>query len=71
MVYLLGFVSLIGVIYIIWAGFNILIGNGDEKKLDNAKKTVLYVTLGMILMWLAYSIVQLIMHTLNKTAYHE
>lgn len=70
-IYLLTFVSLIAVIYIIWAGFNVMIGNGDEKKLEDAKKTILYVALGMIMMWLAYSLVNFMMTFLNKTAHVE
>lgn len=68
----MGFVSLIGVIYIIYSGFRILISGGDEESLKNAKQTILYITLGMILMWLAYSIVGWIMGLINgKTAYNE
>lgn len=56
-----------------------MIGNGDEKKLEDAKKTILYVALGMIMMWLAYSLVNFMMtfldkaatETSEKTTYHE
>ncbi|MCP4523388.1 MAG: TrbC/VirB2 family protein [Candidatus Gracilibacteria bacterium] len=59
-VYLLGFVALIAVLYIIYAGFNILIGNGEEEKLSQSKKTILYVVLGMLIIFLAYPIVKFI-----------
>lgn len=52
------FISIIAVLYIIYAGFQILIGAGDEEKMKKAKNIVLYVTLGIILMWLSYSIVK-------------
>ncbi len=56
-VYLLWFVTLIAVIYIIYAGFQILIGGGDEEKMKKAKNIILYVIVGIILIWLSYSIV--------------
>lgn len=67
----MGFVSLIAVIYIIWAGFNVLTGNGDDKKLEDAKKTILYVIIGMIMIWLAYPIVKWALELLDETAYHN
>lgn len=54
--YVLTFVSLIAVIYVIYAGFRILIGNGDEEQLKKSKMTILYVVLGIALMWLAWGI---------------
>lgn len=45
---------------------------GDEESLKNAKQTILYIALGMFLMWLAYPIIQWIMGLINgKTAYSE
>lgn len=44
-------------IYIIWTGFRILTSNGDDSSLKDAKKTILYVMIGIIVMWLAYPIV--------------
>ncbi len=58
--YLLSFVSLLAILYIIYAGFNILTGNGDEEKLKNSKTTVIYVILGIALMWLAWPITRFI-----------
>ena len=58
--YLLSFVSLLAILYIIYAGFNILTGNGDEEKLKSSKTTVIYVILGIALMWLAWPITRFI-----------
>lgn len=63
-VYLLWFVSLIAVIYIIYSGFQILIWSGDEEKLKNSKKIILYVILWIILMWLAWPITNFIFDVL-------
>lgn len=60
--YFLWFVSVVAVIYIIWAWFNVLTGNWDEEKLKSARRTIVFVALGIIIMWLAYAIVRFIMN---------
>lgn len=55
--YLLTFISIAAVIYIIYAGFRILVWNGDEEQLKKSKQTILYVIIGIVLIWLAWSIV--------------
>ena len=62
--YLLTFISIIAVIYIIYAGFMILIGNGDEEKVKKSKSTIIYVVVGIILIWLAWPITKLILNIL-------
>lgn len=64
-IYLLTFVSIIAVIYIIYAGFNILIWNGDEEKLKKSKSTIIYVALGIVLIWLAWPITAFFLKILN------
>jgi len=64
-IYLLTFVSIIAVIYIIYAGFQILIWWGDEEKMKSSKQTIIYVIIGMILMWLAWPITQFILSVLS------
>lgn len=64
-VYLLTFISIIAVIYIIYAGFNILIGNGDEEKLKKSKTTIIYVAIGIVLIWLAWPITNFFLNILN------
>lgn len=54
----MSFISIIGVLYIIYAGFQVMIGAGDEEKMKKAKNIILYVVIGIIIMWLAYSIVK-------------
>ncbi len=55
--YILTFVSLIGVIYIIYAGAQLMLGAGDEEKLKKTRQIILYVILGIIVIWLAFPIV--------------
>lgn len=66
--YILGFISLVAVIYIIYAGFMILIWAWDEEKLKKSKQTILYVIIWIVLIWLAYSIVAFVMDMLNASA---
>lgn len=58
--YLLMFLGIVGVLYIIYAGFNVLTAGGDDDKLKKAKSTILHVTIGLLLIFLAYSIVQFV-----------
>lgn len=57
--YFLAFVSLIAVIYIIYAGFQLMIGAGDEEKMKKTKNIIIYVVVGIIIIWLAFGIVKL------------
>ncbi len=53
----LSFVTLVAVIYVIYAGFQVLVGGSDDKAIGKAKSTIINVVLGIIIMWLAYAIV--------------
>lgn len=55
--YLLGFLALVGVIYILYAGFNVLTAGGNEDKVKKSKSTIFHVMIGLLLIFLAYSIV--------------
>jgi len=63
--YLLTFLALISVIYIMYAGFNILIWNGDEEKLKKSRQTIIYVLLWLIVIFLAWPITLFILNILN------
>lgn len=65
LIYLLWFLSLIAIIYIIYAWFMILIWAWDEEKLKKSKTTILYVVIWMVLIWLAYPITLFIINVLN------
>jgi hypothetical protein len=54
----MGFVSLIAVLYIIYAGFQLMTGAGDEEKMKKTRSIITYVILGILIMWLAYPIVR-------------
>ncbi|MBP8016503.1 PKD domain-containing protein, partial [Candidatus Gracilibacteria bacterium] len=64
--YAITFVAILGVIFIIYAGFTIIINSGgDETKIKKAKTIILYVAIGIVTMFLAYSIVNLILKVIN------
>ena len=63
-VYLLTFLSIIGVIYIMYAWFRIMIWWWSDESLKNSRKTILHVFIGLIVIWLAYSIVAFIIEIL-------
>lgn len=67
-VYLLSFVTLIAILYVIYAGFRILTWNGNEEKLKSSKSTIVYVALGILLMWLAVPIVKWIIDVIGVGA---
>jgi len=60
-IYLLTFVSLIAILYIIYAWFKILTSAGDEEVQKSQKKTIISVAVWIIIMWLAYAIVKFIL----------
>lgn len=66
--YLLGFVAIIAVIYIIWAGAGILMAGANEEPVKKGKQTLMNVAIGMVLIFLAYSIVVFVINVLNKSA---
>jgi len=54
--YLLWFVTLIAVIYIIYAWFRILTSSGEDDVIKNSKKIIIYVIIWILVMWFAYTI---------------
>ncbi len=64
-IYLLTFVTIVGVIYIIYAGFQLMTSGWDEEKYKKTKNIIVYVILWIILMWLAYPIMKWIITLLN------
>ncbi len=55
-VFMNGFIALITVIMIMYAGFLILTGGGDEEKSDKAKRTISYAVIWIIILLFSYLI---------------
>lgn len=54
--YVNGFLMLVCVILVIYAGWLVLISAGDEEKLKKAKSTILYVLVGFIVLVASHAI---------------
>lgn len=67
-IYIIWFISLIAVIYIIYAWFRILVWGGSDDSIKNSRKTILHVVIWIILIWLAWSIVEFIIKILNESS---
>lgn len=61
----LSFVTLVAVIIVIWSGFKVLVGWEDEKALEKAKKTIINIVVGIIIMWIAYAAVTWVINALR------
>lgn len=53
-------VGIISVIMLIWGGIRYITSGGDSKKVTDAKNTILYAIIGLIIAILAYAIVNFI-----------
>ncbi len=61
---ILYFVGIIAVIMLIWGGIRYVISGGDAKKVTDAKNTILYAIIGLVISFLAYAIVQFVIDAL-------
>ncbi|MEK7591444.1 MAG: pilin [Patescibacteria group bacterium] len=57
LIFVLNFLSLAAVVVIVIAGFYLVLGGGSEESKEKAKKMVLYVVIGLIVIFLARVIV--------------
>jgi glucose uptake protein GlcU len=68
-------VGIIAVIMLIWGGIRYVVSGGDAKKVTDAKNTILYAIIGLIISFLAYAIVRFVVNALpsdsNKATTEE
>ncbi len=64
LLYILGIVA---VIMLIWGGLRYILSGGDAKKVTDAKNTVLYAIIGLIIAFLAYAIVSFVISALPSS----
>lgn len=57
-------VGIIAVIMLIWGGIRYVVSGGDAKKVTDAKNTILYAIIGLIISFLAYAIVRFVVNAL-------
>ena len=62
--WLLGFVVAIGILAIIWAGIKYVSSSGDTEQTTDAKKTVKYALIGVVVAGVAYALIDVIVNTI-------
>lgn len=58
-------VGAVAVLMLVWGGFRYVISGGDSKKITDAKNTILYAILGLIIAFFAYAIVNFVLNTID------
>ena len=58
--YFLGFLGLIAVVMIIYAGVLLVTGAGEEEQINKGKKIILWSSIGILVIMLAYTFVRVI-----------
>lgn len=69
--YIKGILVILGVIFFVltfYAGFLWLTANGDESKVDTAKKIITGATIGLIIIVISYGITSFVLTNIQKTA---
>ena len=56
-------VGLISVIMLVYGGLRYILSGGDSKKVTDAKNTILYAIIGLIITMLAYAIVHFVLNS--------
>ena len=62
---MLFFIALTSVIMLVYGGLRYIISGGDSKKVTDAKNTILYAIIGLIIAILAYAIVNFVLTTIG------
>lgn len=66
--YVIGFIS---VVMLIWGGLRYVISGGDSKKITDAKNTILYALIGLVVAFLAYAIVNFVLNAIGAASTPE
>ena len=64
--FLLGLLGLIAVVFIIYAGFIWMTAGGNEDKVDKAKQIISSASIGLVIVLLAWAIVNFVLKTTNQ-----
>ena len=66
--YVIGFIS---VVMLIWGGLRYVISGGASKKITDAKNTILYALIGLVVAFLAYAIVNFVLNAIGAASTPE
>ena len=54
---IISLVGMLAIVFIIWGGIQFALSSGDSKKVQEAKSTLTYAVIGLVLSMLAYAVV--------------
>lgn len=60
--YVLGFITIVAVLMLIWGGIQYLTAAGDEAGVEGAKHTITYAIIGLVVVGIAYAIVTVVVN---------
>ncbi len=66
--YIVGAVS---VLMLIWGGLRYILSGGDSKKITDAKNTILYAIIGLVIAVLSFAIVHFVLNTIDSVSKPE
>lgn len=58
-------VGIVSVIMLIWGGVRYILSGGDNKKVTDAKNTILYAIIGLVIAILSFAIVNFVLNTIG------
>ena len=64
-------VGIISVLMLIWGGLRYVVSGGKSEKVTDAKNTVLYAIIGLIISILSYAIVNFVLNSLDNSSKPE
>lgn len=62
----IGLSALLAVIFLVKAGIDFMLSNGDSKKADSAQKTIIYSIVGLVMCFISPLIIQFILTNVVK-----
>ncbi len=67
LIFVLDFLALLAVVFIVIAGIRLIVSQGEDAQKDKAKKTILYVIIGLLVVLFARVIVGFFTDTVSQT----
>jgi hypothetical protein len=58
------FLAVLAVVYALWGGFQIMTAAGDDKKVGSGKQIIMHAAIGLVVIFLAYSVVTFVLKVL-------
>jgi hypothetical protein len=65
--YAVGFLVIVAVFYVIWAGYTFVTSSGDTEKVNSARQRIMFAAIGIVVALLAKGIVSLVISAVGGT----